>query len=81
MLSTILLLLITSVTHCTTLTINDASLITMLLLKTGGNTGWIANWHHASNYSEEKEFKNSFLVGGKDNFFLFLLLHVLPVLV
>lgn len=39
MLSAILLLLSTSVVHCATHSIDDASLLTMVSLKTGGKLG------------------------------------------
>ena len=39
---TILLLLFTSGVHCATPSVDDASFITMVPLKTGGNAGWFA---------------------------------------
>lgn len=43
--SDLLLLLFASVVHCATPSVNDASLITTLLLKIGGNLGWFTSWH------------------------------------
>ena len=51
--------------HCATPSVDDASFITMVPLKTGGNAGWFARWHQGSKNPERNRFKNQSLFGGK----------------
>lgn len=52
--------------HCGMPYIDEASLITMDPLKTGGNAGWFTSWQEGSKNPERNQFKNLFLIGGKD---------------
>lgn len=63
--STILLLPFTSIKHYEKPSIDNATLIRMVPLKTGGNVGGFASWHQGSNETSsrslsllvEKEYK------------------------
>lgn len=62
----ILLLLLISVVHCAIPLIYDVSLITMVLLITGGNVGWFAFWHLSFKNPEQNLSKNLFPGNGKE---------------
>lgn len=51
----------TSGAHCAAFSVNDASFITMVPLKAGGNTGCFARWHQRG--LEQNQFMLP--VGGK----------------
>lgn len=58
------LLLFTTVVHCAMPYLDDAPLITIVLIKTGENTGWFTTKHQGSRNPEWNQFKNQRLIGG-----------------
>lgn len=57
--STILLQLITSVVHCATPSVDDASLITVAPPKAVGNAGWFAKQHQGPKTSEQNRSRTT----------------------